>query len=177
MDSAAEISINDYVAWALADIEAGRLAELSGALAEIHPAEVADLIEAMPPEQRSVLWQAVRAEQASEVLPYLHDEARASVITEMADGELVAAAERMDVEDLAHVIDELPQDLSDTILDALEGDHRARLEAVLGYEEGTAGRLMSTNVLSVRPGASLAVVLRWLRRHAHLPPHTETFAG
>ncbi|MCB1773077.1 MAG: magnesium transporter [Gammaproteobacteria bacterium] len=167
------MSVHDYVAWALADIEAGRLRELEAALADLHPAEVADLLEAMPPEQRSLLWQAVPVEQESEVLPNLHDEARASIIVEMDDAELVAAAERMDVEDLAWVIEELPQDLSDTILDALEQDHRARLEAVLAYDEGTAGRLMSTDVLSVRPGASLAVVLRWLRRHARLPPHTD----
>jgi magnesium transporter len=173
VESAAEISVNEYVAWALADIDAGRLRELSSALADLHPAEVALMLEAMPPEKRSALWQAVPVEQESEVLPYLHDEARASIIVEMDDDELVAAAERMDIEDLAGVIEELSPDLSETILDALEQDHRARLEAVLGYEEGTAGRLMSTDVLSVRPGASLAVVLRWLRRHATLPQHTD----
>ena len=173
MDSSAEICINDYVAWALSDIERGQLAELHNALKELHPSEVAALLEAMPPEQRTVLWEAVPEAQGSEVLTYLHDEARASIIGEMADAELVAAAERMDVEDLAEVIEELPQDLSDTILEALEKDHRARLEAVLAYEEGTAGRLMSTEVLSVRPGASLAVVLRWLRRHERLPAHTD----
>jgi magnesium transporter len=44
---------------------------------------------------------------------------------------------------------------------------------VLSYPEGTAGRLMSTEVISVRSDVSLAVVLRWLRRHRELPPHTD----
>jgi magnesium transporter len=56
---------------------------------------------------------------------------------------------------------------------ALDQDHRKRLEAVLSYEDGTAGRLMSADVVSVRKDVTLAVVLRWLRRHQSLPPHTD----
>ncbi len=173
MESVAELSGNEFVVWALADLGAGRMDELRDALAEMHPAEVADLLEAMPPEQRAALWETVPPDQKGEILPYLHDEARGSIIVEMDDAELVAAAERMDVEDLAEVIEELPQDLTETILESLDRDHRARLEAVLGYGDGTAGRLMSADVLSVRPNVCLAVVLRWLRRHASLPPHTD----
>ena len=173
MEATSEIRAKELVSWALACLQEGRIDELRDALAEMHPAEIADLLESMPPEQRSALWEVVPAEQESELLPHMHDEARASIISEMGDEELVAAAERMDVEDLAEVIEELPRDLSDTILDALEQDHRTRLEAVLAYDEDTAGRLMSTDVLSVRPSASIALVLRWLRRHASLPPHTD----
>ncbi len=173
METLSEISINDYVSWVLADLDAGRVDELRAALAEMYPADIADLLEALPPEQRSALWDAVPPDQEGDILPYLHDEARAGIIEEMDDAELVAAAERMEVEDLAGVIEELPQDLSDTILEALDRDHRERLEAVLAYDDGTAGRLMSTDVLSIRPDVSLAVVLRWLRRHASLPPHTD----
>jgi magnesium transporter len=173
LEATTELPGSDLVAWALADLGAGRMEQLRDALAEMHPAEVAGVLEAMPPEQRNALWEAVPPEQEGEILPYMHDEARASIIVGMDDAELVAAAGRMDVADLADVIEELPQDLTETILEALERDHRARLEAVLGYEEGTAGRLMSTDVISVRPNVSLAVVLRWLRRHANLPPHTD----
>jgi magnesium transporter len=103
----------------------------------------------------------------------MHDEARASIIEGMEHAELVAAAESMDVEDLAEVLEELTEDQSESILQALDEDHRERLEAVLSYAEGTAGRLMSTNVISVRKDVTLAVVLRWLRRHRTLPPHTD----
>ncbi|WP_078118864.1 magnesium transporter [Thiosocius teredinicola] len=173
METVSDISINDYVSWVLADLDAGRVDELRAALAEMYPADIADLLEALPPEQRTALWNAVPPDLEGEILPYLHDEARAGIIDEMDDAELVAAAERMEVEDLAVVIEELPQDLSDTIIEALDRDHRERLEAVLAYDDGTAGRLMSTDVLSIRPDVSLAVVLRWLRRHASLPPHTD----
>ena len=173
MESGIEFQAKDLVIWALNDLNAGRKEAVRDALTEMHPAEIASLLEAMPPEQRVELWEAVPPEMEADILPYLHEEARASIIREMDSDELVAAAERMDVEDLADVIEELPQDLSDTILDALDRDHRLRLETVLSYEEGSAGRLMSTDVLSVRPDVSMAVVLRWLRRHAALPAHTD----
>lgn len=146
---------------------------LSPVLEQMHAADVANLLEAMPPEQREALWEIVLPEHEGEILTYLHDEARATIIEEMDAEELVAAAGQMDVEDLAEVIEELTQDQSDTILSSLDKDRRARLEAVLSYEEDSAGRLMTTDVMSVRPDVSIAVVLRWLRRHSTLPPHTD----
>lgn len=146
---------------------------LTPVLEQMHAADVANLLEAMPPEQREALWEIVLPEHEGEILTYLHDEARATIIEEMDAEELVAAAGQMDVEDLAEVIEELTQDQSDTILASLDKDRRARLEAVLSYEEDSAGRLMTTDVMSVRPDVSIAVVLRWLRRHSALPPHTD----
>jgi magnesium transporter len=139
----------------------------------VHPAELADLLESLPLDHRSALWDAIPSEQEGEILTNLHDEARSSIIDEMDHAELVAAAGSMDAEDLAVVLEELPGDLTDSILLALDQDHRKRLEAVLSYEDGTAGRLMSADVVSVRKDVTLAVVLRWLRRHQSLPPHTD----
>jgi len=154
-------------------IEAGRREELVEQIEDVHPAEMADLLESLPPDQRIELWDVVPAEQEGEILTHLHDEARASIIEEMNDEELVAAAQAMAPEDLAEVIEELPEERHIALLLTLEQDHRQRLEAVLNYDEGTAGRLMSSDVISVRPDVSLAVVLRWLRRHESLPPHTD----
>jgi len=173
MESTIEQPANEYLEWALADLAAGRIDELRWALEEMHPAEVANLLESLPPEQRHRLWEAVAQEQEGEILPHLHDEARAGIIDEMDHGSLVSAAEAMDVEDLAQVLEELPQDLTETLLVSLEEDHRRRLDAVLSYPDGSAGRLMSRDVLSVRRDVCLAVVLRWLRRHAALPPHSD----
>lgn len=155
------------------DLEAGRQASLSHSLESAHPAEVADLLESLPPGQRSDLWEAVAPEQEGEILSHLHEEARASIIEEMRPEELVAAAESLAPEDLAEIVETLPEDLTNTLLQAMDEDYRQRVEAVLTYAEGTAGRLLSTDVVSVRKDVSLAVVLRWLRRHQVLPPHTD----
>lgn len=158
----------------VADLEAVNQEAVSQKLEEAHPAEVASLLEALPPEQRSELWETVPTEQGAEVLTYLHEEARASIIDEMDEGELIAAAGTMAPEDLAELIDELPQDRGNMLMEALDRDHRGRLEAVLNYEEESAGRLMSADVISVRADVTIAVVLRWLRRHERPPPHTDS---
>jgi magnesium transporter len=174
MDHEPESAINgELVELALRDLAEGNLPQLRDALDDLHPAETATLLEGMPPEQRRMTWELVPEEVRGEVLAYVHDEARAGLITEMEHADLVTAAGQMDDEDLAEVLDELPLDLTESILSALDDDHRRRIEAVLSYPEGTAGRLMSTDVVSVRSDVTLAVVLRWLRRHQRLPTHTD----
>ena len=174
MEHTTELSITgELVELALRDLAEGNIVQLRDALTDLHPAEIASLLEGMPPEQRRKVWELVSEATAGEVLAHVHDEARATLIDEMDHAALITAAEQMDDEDLAEVIDELPEDLTESVLAALDGDHRQRIEAVLSYPEGTAGRLMSANVVSVRSDVTLAVVLRWLRRHRELPPHTD----
>jgi magnesium transporter len=158
----------------VADLDAGNQETITAVLEEAHPSEVADLIESLPPEQRSELWQSVPEDKEAEVLTHLHDEARASVIDGMEENELIAAAGAMAPEDLAEIIVDLPQDRSDMLLEALDHDNRSRLEYVLNFTEHSAGRLMSRDVVSVREDVTIAVVLRWLRRHEQLPPYTDS---
>jgi len=176
-DESVETSLDnaatDLLGQVVAELEAGNQENIAQALEEVHPAEVANLLEALTPEQRSELWESVPVEQEAEVLTYLHDEARASIIDEMENDELVAAAGSMAPEDLAEIIDELPRDMGQMLMEALDRDHRDRLESVLNYDEGSAGRLMSTDVVSMRQDVSVAVVLRWLRRRERLPAHTD----
>jgi magnesium transporter len=163
----------ELVELALRDLAAGNIKQLRDALTELHPAQIAGLLEGMPPEQRRDTWDLVSEETRGDVMAHVNDEVRTALIDELAPADLVVAAEQMDDKDLADVIEDLPVDLTESVLSALDEDHRQRIEAVLSYPEGTAGRLMSTNVISVRSDVTLAVVLRWLRRHRELPPHTD----
>jgi magnesium transporter len=158
----------------VADLDAGNHETIKTTLEETHPSTVANLIESLPKAHRQDLWEVIPEDQEADILTYLHDDARDSVIKGMEEQELLAAAEAMAPEDLAEIIDDLPQERSDALLEALDNDYRSRLEFVLNFEEGSAGRLMSRDVISVRPDVSLAVVLRWLRRHKKLPPHTDS---
>jgi len=166
----------ELVELALRDLDEGNTEQLREALGDLHPAETANLLEGMPPEQRRAIWDLMGDEEHGEVLPFVHDEARSALIEEMDRAELATAVERMDDEDLAEVIEELPEDLTESVLASLDDDHRRRVEAVLGYPDGTAGRLMSREAISVRGDVTLAVVLRWLRRHRRLPTHTDALA-
>jgi len=173
-DTPNEVESVDLLTQVIADLGAGNQENITAALEESHPAVVANLIESLPQEHRNELWQAVPEHQEAEILTHLHDDARDSVINVMQEEELLAAAEAMQPEDLAEIIDDLPQQRSDALLEALDNDYRSRLEFVLNFNEDSAGRLMSRDVISVRPTVSIAVVLRWLRRHKKLPPHTDS---
>ncbi len=138
----------------------------------LHAAELAILLESLPPELRQHLWKVLPAAVEGETLSYLGDEVRGSIIDAMARSEVVAATESMAVADLADVMDELPEDVSEAVLQSLDEDRRHRLETTLTFAEGSAGRLMSSDIISVRKDVTLSVVLRYLRRIKPLPRHT-----
>ncbi len=163
----------DLLSSTLSIIEGNNPENLRYSVAALADAEFASLLESLPPEQRSVLWSACPEDRHGDLLLRLHDEVRSGLIDNMPQESLLSAVQEMAEEDVAEFIQDLPEDLSETILDSLEADNRKRVERVLSYEEGTAGRLMSRTLLSVRPDVTLAVVLRWLRRHEVLPAHTD----
>lgn len=173
MDNIIEPISNELIEWVLNDLAASRLRELGNALTELHPAEHAYILESLPPEQRLQTWALIAEESKAETLAHMRDEARATILGEMAVGELLNVATDMDVEDLAEVLETLPADVGDSIVDELEFEYRQRLEMVRSFDEGTVGRLMSHDVLSVREDVTIGVVLRWLRRHSVLPTHTD----
>jgi len=154
-------------------LKAGENDAVIAELVMLQAGEIAALLEALSPELRQQLWTIIPAEIEGNVLPYLREQARASIINKMDDDAMVAAANVMHVDELAHVIEELPDKLTETIIDSLDDDHRQRLEASMAYADHSAGRIMSTDVISVRTDVTLATVLRYLRLHPKLPPHTD----
>jgi magnesium transporter len=155
-------------------IEDGALPKVHILLNALHPAEIAHLIESSPVEQRKVIWELVEANNEGEVLIELRDEVRASLVQDMATGEVIAAAKDLDIDDLADFLQSLPNKLIPHILASLDRQNRQRLEKVLAYPEDTAGGMMDTNVITARPNVSIDVVLRYLRRLQQLPSHTDS---
>src|SRR5882672_8762801 len=162
-----------------------RLAALRGALREgswrgaarmvgaMHPAEIALLIESLPPAQREVVWNFVEPEIEGDVLVELNDEVRQAVIEGMDADELLAAAEGMELDDLADLVGDLPEAVSLQLVKSMDAKDRDRLKAVLSYEHDTAGGLMNTDTVSVRSDVSVEVVLRYLRMRGELPDKTD----
>ncbi|MCW9005998.1 MAG: magnesium transporter [Gammaproteobacteria bacterium] len=165
-----EPNLVDFI---IGHLQAGNDEVISTYIEPLHAADIAGLLQSLPPDLRQRLWTLIPSEIEGEMLTYLGEEVRGSIIDEMEHAEVIAATEAMDVEDLADVIDELPEDISEAVLKSLDDDRRQRLETTLAFSEGTAGRLMSTDVISVRTNVSLAVVLRYLRRLKPLPSHTD----
>ena len=156
---------------ALASGAAGRVRRL---VYNLHPAEIADLLESLPPKPRVILWELVDAEDRGEVLLHVADEVRSGLIKEMEPGELVAMTEGLDTDDLADLLADLPGAVIHEVLRAMDQQNRHRLEAVLSYPEDTAGGMMNVDPVTVRADVSLDVVLRYLRLRGNIPDLTDS---
>lgn len=135
----------------------------------LRPAEIADLLEALPPPQREIAWELVDLEDEGDVLVELNDEVRATLINDMEAEELVAAASGMELDDLADLIAELPETVNREVLRSLDQSDRVRLESVLSYDEDSAGGLMNPDILTTRGDVTVEVVLRYLRMKKEIP--------
>jgi len=154
-------------------LDSGRLLPVKRSLQALNPAEIASLLESLPLAERNVVWDMVDPEDDGEVLLHLADDVRDGLMREMDTAELVAAAEELDIDDLADFVEHLPETVTQQVLKALDDDDRARLQSVLAYEPDTAGGLMNTDTVTVRPDVALEVVQRYLRLRGELPPHTD----
>ena len=130
MESVIESLGSDLVEYVLLDLELGNLQELRAAFGELNAAELAHILESLPPDRRMRVWELIGPEVHGDVLSYMHDEARGSIIEAMPDHAVVAAVGELDAEDLADVLEILPEELGDSIVDQLEEEHRSRLEVV-----------------------------------------------
>jgi magnesium transporter len=151
----------------------GAAGQIRRLLTHLRPAEIADLLESFPHGPREVLWELVSAEDRGEILVEVNDEVRAGLITEMDSGQLLAATEGLDTDDLADLLRDLPGTVIGELLHSMDKQNRERLERVLSFPEDTAGGLMNVDTVTVRADVTLDVVLRYLRLHTELPPGTD----
>jgi magnesium transporter len=140
----------------------------------MHPAEIASLLESLPPAQREVVWDLVDPELEGDVLVEVNEEVRADLIREMETEDLVAATEGLELDDLADLLGDLPEHVHRQVLRSMDSRDRERLHAVLAYEPDTAGGLMNTDTVSVRPDVTLETVLRYLRMRGDIPENTDS---
>ncbi|MCP5305193.1 MAG: magnesium transporter [Chromatiaceae bacterium] len=145
-------------------LASGAVREASRLLRSLAPAEIAHLLESLPAGEREIIWNLVDEEQDGEILLQVTEEVRAALIRHMAPEELLAATEKLDLDDLADLVQQMPSAITAEVMNALDDQRRKRLEAVLSYSEDTAGGLMNTDTVTVRPEVTLDVVLRYLRR-------------
>jgi len=156
----------------LAALEEERTDRVRDILALLHPADIAQLLESIPPEQRHTVWAMVGPEAAGEVLLEVPEAVRLDLIREMDSAQLVVAARSLDIDDIADLIPDLSDEIIAAILYALDKQDRQRLDAVLSYPDDTAGGLMNVDTVTVRENLTIEVVNRYLRQRGGLPEHT-----
>jgi magnesium transporter len=155
-------------------LQSGRFVRMRRLLAGLHPAETAHLLESLPPNERKICWPLINPDLRGEVLSYIGEEVRTDLMTDMDTADLINATEDLDTDDIADILQDLPDHIVQEVLHAMDSQHRRRVEAVLAYEEDTAGGLMNTDVITVRTDITLEVVLRYLRMLGELPDNTDS---
>jgi magnesium transporter len=153
-------------------LESGLTQRVAALLSDLNPAEIARLIESLPPTRRDIVWNLVNEEDDGEVLAELNDEVRTRLLEGMDTAEVLTATEGMELDDLADVVADLPESITQQVINSLSRRDRERLESVLAYPEDSAGGLMNPDTIAVRPNVTLEVVLRYLRALGQLPEHT-----
>ncbi|MBT8135794.1 MAG: magnesium transporter [Gammaproteobacteria bacterium] len=156
-----------------AAMDAGRMRPARRMMLSLAPAEIANLLESLPPRERDYVWELVDPDDEGEVLVEVNDEVRAGLIGSMEADELVAATGGLEVDDLADLIADLPETVNNRVLRSMERLDRERLESVLAFHEDSAGGLMNTDTITVRPDVTADVVLRYLRMHGDIPERTD----
>jgi len=154
-------------------LESGTLHHAEGMLNALHPAEIAHLLESLPSHERLVIWPLVSKDLEAEVLINLGDEIRQGLIKDMSPKQLVQVAEDLEVDDSADFVQSLPDTVIDQVLHSLDSQHRKLLESVLSFPEDSAGGMMNTDTITVRPEVTLDVVLRYLRLLGDIPKPTD----
>ena len=149
------------------------LAGLQQLLDRLHPADIAYVLEALPLDQRLVVWDLVKADRDGDILLEVSDAVRETLIANMDEDELVAATEQLDTDEIAYLAPDLPEDVILDVVKGLSTEEREQLRSAMSYASDAVGALMDFEMIEVREDVTLEVVLRYLRRLHQLPDHTE----
>jgi magnesium transporter len=150
-------------------LDSGTQVQVRHLLNSLSASEIGDLLESLPITRRLAVWEMTDPELEGDVLVEVNDEVRVSLIRGTSPEDLVAAVDDLDLDDLADILDDLPDAVTSDVLRSLDRQDRERLARVLSYPEDSAGGLMDPDVLTIRPDVTLDVVLRYLRVRGELP--------
>ena len=156
------------------DLVRGRdFATLQHELDRLHPADVAYILEALPLDDRLIVWNLVKADRDGDILLEVADAVRETLIASMDEHELVAATEQLDTDEIADLAPDLPREVIQDVFKSLSVEERSQLRAAMSYDEDAVGALMDFDMVEIREDVSLEVVLRYLRRLDEMPDHTD----
>ena len=167
--TAFEVSLQNL----MLSLEASDYDEAKTQIKEVHPAEIARLLEAIQPKDRSILWPDIDILIQGEILKEVNEDVQSHLIGEMTVDDLVKATEKLDSDDLADLVPNLPESAVHSLLLTLDFKHREHLNKILSYPEDSAGGLMNTDFITVRPDVTIRAVIRYLRLLKEMPVDTD----
>jgi magnesium transporter len=148
-------------------------AQVKALIDDMHPADVAHVLEGFPLEDRLWVWALVPPDREGEVLLEASDAVRETLLADMDRAEIVAATQELDADEIADLAPDLPEEVVQDIIEAQDVEDRAQLQTALSYGEGTVGSLMDFDLASIRDDVDCEAALQYLRKYDELPGHTD----
>ncbi len=142
-------------------------------LDKMNSAELAHCLESSPPKQRKFLWSLIDNEDEGDVLADLGDEIQQELLLEISNEELSEVVSDLELDEIVDILQHLPEKRMNMILGKMSSRDRQRIEEALIYPEDSAGGLINTDVISVRPNHTVEVVMNYLRAQKELPENTD----
>ena len=149
------------------------LADLQREIDALHPADVAHILDALPPEDRLSVWHLVKSDRDGEILLEVSDAVRESLLADMDAPEILAAAEQMDADELADLAEDLPDDVVHELMQRMDAPEREQLRSAMSWEDDQVGAIMDFEMITIREDVALEVVLRYLRFLKEIPEQTD----
>jgi magnesium transporter len=140
---------------------------------QLHPADIAFILESLPLDQRQLAWDALKTDQDGQVLLEVSDAVRHTLISGMAAEELASVAGNLDADELADLAADLPKRAMLKILRSLNSSERKHLNTILAYQDSQVGALMDFGMITVRDDMNLKAISAYIRKLGKLPSHTD----
>ena len=147
-------------------LENGRDDRLTDALADAHAADVASVMRELPIDDRVRVFRLLAPEHAGDVLSELDDQTLLDLVGVLDEHEVSRILDHMPTDHVVEVVEELPREQAEKILDLMEEEKSEEVHELLEYGEGTAGRLMSTTLVAVHEGLTVAQAIEHIRKSA-----------
>ncbi|SMN11600.1 Mg/Co/Ni transporter MgtE / CBS domain [uncultured Candidatus Thioglobus sp.] len=173
MSEVENTSFKDCLQKLIVSLEASLYEDAATQFANLHSAEIARLLEAIPPKDRVQLWNNIDTGTQGDILKDLSEEVRAQLLNTMEVDAIVKATESLDMDDLADIVPDLPESALHNLLLTLDHKHRDHLKHVLSYPQDSAGGLMNIDIITVRDDVNVRTVIRYLRLLKEMPIDTD----
>ena len=148
------------------DLSQVKLSVTHKRLHELHPADVADILEQLAPAQRAAVFEHLDNESAADTISELEDDLQADVIDDLSEPRASALLAEMDPDDAADIIGDLPYDKAEALLRLMGIKESSAIRSLLGYKEKTAGGIMTPEVTTVSDDLTVQEVIEKLREEA-----------
>ncbi|GMV24539.1 MAG: magnesium transporter MgtE [Phycisphaerae bacterium] len=146
-------------------VREGAFSDLRRALHGVHPADVADILTELGPDDAALAFRFLTRDQAGEVFGYLSPEFQEQLITKLGEEQSVSVVENMSADDRARILDELPHEVAQRLVASLSPESRKVTQAILGYPPRSVGRLMTPDYIRVRPEWTVQHALDHIRKY------------